>query len=243
MLLPRGKYVERRKRVFCCCGLLYQKRTTFAFNLTHSCIKSFKCFILYTLGPGGPSEGSSCELTKSSKSAAGMGVRDIFAFVSRIDFIVPISEFAFRSTIYSIWATKLAHADEPLNSPPSLHGAKYIGKMYKSGNLAHGCCRCSKGGVSEFLNDLCFFDLEDCSERLILLFWAMWPLGAFSLLSPNALFYILSGPVAASGIRSHSLALRIPRRFTYFSKRRIDDSPIPWNVGSTEIQVTGKFSL
>ena len=68
--------------------------------------------------------------------------------------MAPTMEFAFRSMIYIIWATKLAHADEPLNSPPSLDGAKYIGKMYKSGNLAHGCCRCSKGGVSSFLNDL-----------------------------------------------------------------------------------------
>ena len=117
-------------------------------------MKSLKCFVLYTLGTGGPSEGSSCELTKSSKSAAGVGARDIFVSVSRIDFIVPTLEFAFRSTIYIIWATKLAHADEPLNSPPSLDGAKYIGKMYKSGNLAHGWRRCSKGGVSEFLNDL-----------------------------------------------------------------------------------------
>ena len=94
-------------------------------------MKSLKCFILYHLGPGGPSEGSSCELTKSSKSAAGVGARDIFAFVSRIDFFSHTSDFAFRSTIYIIWATKLADADEPLNSPPSLHGAKYIGKCIK----------------------------------------------------------------------------------------------------------------
>ena len=94
-------------------------------------MKSFKCFILFHLGTGGPSEGSSCELTKSSKSAAGVGARDIFVFVSRIDFIVPTSEFAFRSTIYIIWATKLAHADEPLNSPPSPVGAKYFGKCIK----------------------------------------------------------------------------------------------------------------
>ena len=33
--------------------------------------------------------------------------------------------------IYIIWATKLAHADEPLNPPPSLDGAKYIGKCIK----------------------------------------------------------------------------------------------------------------
>ena len=60
-----------------------------------------------------------------------MGARDIFVFVSRIDFIISISEFAFRSTIYIIWATKLAHADDPLKSFPPLEGAKYIGECVK----------------------------------------------------------------------------------------------------------------
>ena len=59
-----------------------------------------------------------------------MGARDIFVFVSRIDFIVPTYEFAFRSTIYIIWATKLAHGDDPLNSLPPLEGAKYLSLIH-----------------------------------------------------------------------------------------------------------------
>ena len=57
--------------------------------LTHQIVK---CFVLFTLETGGPSEGSSCELTKSSKSAAGVGARDIFAFVSRIDLFRKIAQ-------------------------------------------------------------------------------------------------------------------------------------------------------
>ena len=40
-------------------------------------------------------------------------------------------DFAFRSMIYIIRATKLAHTDDPLKSLSPLEGAKYIGKCIK----------------------------------------------------------------------------------------------------------------
>ena len=94
MLLPRGKYVARRKGVFCCCGLLYHKRTTFASNLTHLRMKWLNCFILYHLGTGGPSEGSSCEITILIMES-GFSLK--FAFSTSFVVDSRTFEFAFRS--------------------------------------------------------------------------------------------------------------------------------------------------